>query len=202
MRRNTIVILALACALALPAIVSAQTHNSMAGGFGGLTFGTTASASTFGGSIAMGVTDNVQIVGEAGRLGDIKPSVLGSVLDFTPLDMQVSAFYGEGGVRFVASPRSAIRPYAEATAGVARPSTNVDGLGTTGPFVNTALRFFNRTEPLLGLGGGVMLQGGPVLVDLGYRYKKILSGNSLETLVNGGRDFQVSQLRVGIGVRF
>lgn len=202
MRRNTIAMLAVVCVLALPAIGFAQTHNSVAEGFGGLTFGTSATASTFGGSIAVGVTDNLQIIGEAGHLRDIKPSVLDSVLDLTPVGMRVSAFYGEGGVRFVASPRSAVRPYAEATAGMARLSTNLAGLGRTGPFVDTALRFFNRTEPLLGVGGGVMLQGGPVLVDLGYRYKKIVGQDSLQTLINGGKDFEVSQFRVGFGVRF
>jgi opacity protein-like surface antigen len=202
MRRKATALLGLAYALALPAIASAQTHNSLAGGFGGLTFGTSATASTFGGSIALGLTDNFQIVGEAGRLGDVKPSIVDSVLDLTPMDMRVSAFYGEGGVRFIASPRSAIRPYAEATAGMARLSSSFNGLGRTGPFVDAALAFFNRTEPLLGVGAGVMLQGGPVLVDLGYRYKKIVAGDSLQALVNGGRDFEVSQVRVGFGVRF
>lgn len=202
MRRRTRVIPVLACALALPVIVSAQTNNSVAEGFGGLTFGTSASASTFGGSVALGITENIQLVGEAGHLRDIKPSFVDSVLDLTPLNMRVSAFYGEGGVRFIASPHSAIRPYAEATAGVARLSTNLAGLGRTGPFVDAALRFFNRTEPLLGVGGGLMVQGGPVLLDLGYRYKKIVGQDSLQTLVNGGNDFEVSQLRVGVGVRF
>jgi opacity protein-like surface antigen len=55
---------------------------------------------------------------------------------------------------------------------------------------------------MLGVGGGLMLQGGPVLVDLGYRYKKIVAGDSLQTLMNGGSDFEVSQVRVGFGVRF
>jgi hypothetical protein len=191
-----------AFALALPVTASAQTRNSIAEGFGGLTFGTTAPASTFGGSVAIGITRSFQIVGEAGRLGDLKPSLLDSLLDLTPADMQVSAFYGEGGVRFIASPDSAIRPYAEATAGMARLSTNIDGLGGAGDVVGAALGLFTRTEPLLGVGGGVMLQGGPVLVDLGYRYKKILAGDSLQALVNGGRDFEVSQVRVGFGLRF
>ena len=192
----------LALALALPVNGAAQTYNSAAEGFGGLTFGNSATASTFGGSVALGLTDHFQIVGEAGRLGDIKPSILDSVLDLTPADMRVSAFYGEGGVRFTASPRSAIRPYVEATAGVARLSTRFDGLGRAGGVVEAALGFLDRTEPLLGVGGGVMLQGGPLLVDLGYRYKKILAGESLQGLINGGRDFDVSQARVGLGVRF
>jgi hypothetical protein len=202
MRRNIIAALALVYAFALSTTASAQTHNSIAEGFGGLTFGSTAAASTFGGSIAVGVTDSFQIIGEAGRLGDIKPSIVDSVFDLTRFDMRVAAWYGEGGVRFIASPRSAVRPYAEATAGMARLSTSVDGLGAADAVTNTALRFFDRTEPLLGVGGGVMLQGGPLLVDLGYRYKKIVAGDSLQTLFNGGTDFEISQVRVGFGLRF
>ena len=202
MRRNTLAVLSVVCALASPGLAAAQTYNSIGEGFGGLTFGTSASATTFGGSIGIGLTDTFQIVGEAGRLGDIKPSLVDSVLDLTSVDMRVSAFYGEGGVRFIAAPHSAVRPYAEATAGVARLSVNMDGLGRANPLVDAALGFFNRTEPLLGVGGGVMLQGGPVLVDLGYRYKRIVSGDSLQSLVNGGKDFDVSQVRVGVGVRF
>lgn len=210
MRRTTNAILVVVCSLVWPAIASAQpyqfpqtnkTYSATAQGFGGLTFNSARSA-TFGGNIAVRLTDNIQIVGEAGYLRDIKPSLLQTALDFTSYDLRVSAFSGEGGVRFIASPRSAISPYAEATAGFARLSANVGGFGGTGALVDTALTFFNKTEPLLGVGAGVMLQGGPLVVDLGYRYKKIGSGNSLESLINGGNDFNVSQVRVGVGVRF
>lgn len=202
MRRNTIAVLALVFACALPAAADAQTRNSMAEGFGGLTFGTTASDSTFGGTVAVGLTDHLQIIGEAGHIRDVKPSLLDSVLDLTPLNVRVSAFYGEGGVRVIASPYSAVRPYAEATAGMARLSTNFDGIGRIDPVAGAVLGFFDRTEPLLGVGGGVMLQGGPLLVDFGYRYKKVMAGDSLQSLLNGGRDLESSQVRVGVGVRF
>ena len=207
MRRTTNAILVLVCTLAWPAVLSAQpfnfprTYNAMAQGFGGLTFGS-ANSATFGGNIAVALTDNIHLVGEAGYLRDIKPSLLQTVLDLTPYDLRVSAFYGEGGVRFVASPRSAVSPYAEATAGIARLSAGVSGLGSTGVLVDTALGFFNQTQPLLGVGAGVLLQGGPMVVDLGYRYKKIPSGNSLASVINGGTDFNVSQVRAAVGVRF
>jgi opacity protein-like surface antigen len=171
-------------------------------GFGGFTFGDTAAASTFGGNVAFELTDNILIVGEAGRLSDVMPSLLDSILDFTPVDLRVSAWYGEAGVRFSGS-GSAIRPYAEATAGFARLHSGVSGLnGTPGAVIDSALDFFDRTEPLLGVGGGVIVQGGPLVLDLGYRYKRILADNSLQTLLNGGDDFDVSQVRVGVGVRF
>jgi opacity protein-like surface antigen len=207
MRRTTNAILVFVCTLAWPAAGSAQpytftrTYNAMAQGFGGLTFDSARSA-TFGGNIAVSLTDNLQIVGEGGYFRDIKPSLLQTALDFTPYDVRVSAFSGEGGVRFVASPRSAVSPYGEATAGFARLSAGVGGLGSRGALVDTALGFFNRTEPLLGVGAGVLLQSGPLVVDVGYRYKKISGGNSLESFINRGTAFNVSQMRVGVGVRF
>src|SRR4051794_9640984 len=128
--RKSIVIVALAFVAALPVSARAQdarsrAHdpNSEVQGFGGLTVGTStfgsAVSSTFGGRVGIGLTPNLQVIGEAGRLADIK-SPLFDLLDFTDIGVRVSAFYGEGGVRFIASPHSAVRPYGEATAGVAR----------------------------------------------------------------------------------
>jgi opacity protein-like surface antigen len=96
-----------------------------------------------------------------------------------------------------------VRPYGEASAGFARMHAGFSGLGgTPGAVINAALGLFDRTEPLLGAGGGVIVQGGPLVLDLGYRYKKILADNSLQTLLNGGDGFDLSQVRVGVGVRF
>jgi opacity protein-like surface antigen len=55
---------------------------------------------------------------------------------------------------------------------------------------------------MLGVGTGVLIQGGPISVDFGYRYKKISAGNTLASVLNAGKDFQINQVRVGIGVRF
>ena len=182
---------------------AAQTRGGHIEGFGGTTFGTSASAPTFGGSVAVPLGDHVQILGEAGRLTDIKASLLDTALDFTALDVGMSAWYAEGGVRFIGTRRSAVRPYVEATAGVARlkPSVGVDGL--LGAITNTGLTFLAETEPLVGGGAGVLIQGGPVVVDLGYRYKRILAGNGLSTAFALGDDgFDVNQVRIGLGVRF
>jgi opacity protein-like surface antigen len=187
--------------LSAPSAVHAQARSQVQG-FGGFTFGDTAAASTFGGNLAFELTDNILIVGEAGRLSDIKPSLVDSILDFTPVDLRLSAWYGEAGVRVSAS-GSAIRPYAEATAGFARLHTGLDGInGIPGSVIDGALGFFDRTEPIMGVGGGVIVKGGPFVLDLGYRYKKILADSSLQSLLNGGDDFDVSQVRVGVGVRF
>jgi opacity protein-like surface antigen len=205
--RQLLMVSATLIVCAVPAAARAQDGNTSVQGFGGLTFGTssvlggTSTASTFGGSIAAGLTPNIQIVGEVGRLSDIKPPLL-DLLDFTPFDLRVSAWYGEAGVRFIASPHSAVRPYAEATAGMARLSTGLSGFGgRTDAVLDAGLSFLNRTEPLLGVGGGVVLQGGPVALDVGYRYKKIMA-TGVASALNARNDYQVNQVRIGLGFRF
>jgi opacity protein-like surface antigen len=80
--------------------------------------------------------------------------------------------------------------------------TSFSGAGSADPFVRTALRFFDRTEPLLGAGAGVAISGGPVTLDLGYRYKRIIASDSIESLLVAGDRIDVSQVRIGVGVRF
>ena len=192
------------CGLLLfSAEAGAQMRGGHVEGFGGTTFGTTAAAPTFGGSIALPLGDHVQIVGEGGRLTDIKASLLDNVLDFTPVDVGLSAWYAEGGIRIIGSRHAAVRPYVEATAGAARLNPTVGVDGWVGALTNTGLAFLSRTEPLVGAGAGVMLQGGPVVVDVGYRYKKILAGRGLASAFSlGGDGFDVNQVRIGFGVRF
>ena len=191
---------ALAAALVFPSRAAAQ--HAQFQGFGGLTFGDVTSSSTFGGNLAVPLSDHLQIVGEGGRMTDVMPSLLGTLVDFTPVDLRVSAWYGEGGLRFIASPGRVVQPYVETTAGFARMRTGFAGVGNRADaVVNTALRFLDRTEPLLGAGAGVVVQGGPVVLDLGYRYKKILADNSVQQFLTGG-DVGVNQFRVGVGFRF
>jgi len=204
--RKLIFVVTLTLVCALPVSARAQGPKSEVQGFGGLTVGTStfgsAVSSTFGGRVGVGLTPNIQVIGEAGQLADIK-SPLFDLLDFTDIGVRVSAFYGEGGVRFIASPHSAVRPYGEATAGFARLNAGISGLG--GPadaIVDTALALLQTTRPMLGVGTGVLIQGGPISVDLGYRYKKISAGNTLASVFNAGKDFQINQVRIGVGFRF
>jgi hypothetical protein len=205
MRRVLIFSAMLLCTV--PSAARAQGANTSIQGFGGLTFSTssalgrTSTASALGGVVAAGVTPNMQIIGEVGRLSDIKPPLF-DLLDFTPVNLRVSAWYGEGGVRFIASPHSAVRPYAEATAGLARLSTGLSGFGgRADAFINTGLAFLNRTEPVLGVGGGVLLEAGPVALDVGYRYKKI-TASGVTSALNAGNAYQVNEARIGFGIRF
>jgi hypothetical protein len=199
MRGHWITAGVLAVVLAVPGAASAQ--ESLFQGFGGVTFGDVTNSSTFGGSIAIPLSDNLQIIGEGGRMTDVMPSLYYDLLELTPVEIGVSAWYGEGGLRFIASQGRTVRPYLETTAGFARLNAGFDGAGRADAIVNTALRFFERTEPILGAGGGVVVQGGPIFLDLGYRYQKILVGDSLQGLLTGG-DIGVNQVRFGAGVRF
>ncbi len=204
-------LLCLVVVCALPAAASAQTIRPASKmsiqGFGGFTFGDssfvggTSLGSTFGGNLAVDLTPNIQAVGEFGRMSDIKPSLF-NVLEFTPADLRIPAWYGEGGVRFIAAPHSPVRPYGEATFGFAKLNTDVEGFsGTAYDVAETGLGYFNRTEPMLGLGGGVVFQGGPFAVDVGYRYNKI-TASGLPSVLNGGNDYHVNDVRIGFGVRF
>ena len=193
-----------ACALLLfSSAASAQQRGAHLDGFGGTTFGTTTTAPTFGGRIAFPLGDHVEIVGEGGRLTDIKAALLDDVLRLSSVDVDMSAWYVEGGIRLIGARRSSVRPYVEATAGAARLNPTIGLDGWAGALTNTGLAFLSRTEPLVGAGAGVMLQGGPLVVDLGYRYKKILGGSGLASAFSLGNDgFDVNQVRVGVGVRF
>ena len=85
---------------------------------------------------------------------------------------------------------------------MARLCTGLPGrVSRAGTISDAALTFFDRTDPLLGVGGGVIVQGGPLLLDLGYRYKKILASHSVQGVLTGG-DFSVNQVRIGFGLRF
>lgn len=205
MRKGLLLMMLAVCSL--PAAAAAQDSNRSVQGFGGLTFGSgsvlggASIASTFGGTLAAGIAPNIQIIGEVGRLSDIKPPLL-DLLDFTPVDLRVSAWYGQGGIRFIASPRSAVRPYGEASAGFARLSTGLSGFnGRTDAILDAGLSFLNRTEPMLGAGAGVVLQGGPFALDVGYRYKKIMASGA-SSLINGGNAYQVNDVRIGVGISF
>lgn len=202
MRRFLIAAPLIIGALIVPSTARAQTRAVQVQGFGGVTLRGFTDSTTFGGTVAVPITENIQIIGEAGRLTDVMSSTLATLLDFAPIDMRLSAYYGEGGVRLVGGRGSGVRPYAEATAGFARMRIGFTGAGSRqDAIINAGLQFLDRTEPLLGVGAGIILQGGPAVLDLGYRYKKIRAGSAVQSALTGG-DFGVSQVRVGIGFRF
>jgi hypothetical protein len=188
-------------ALLFPVAAAAQDQAQIQV-FGGAVVRDLGAAPLFGGAVGVPLGDNVVVNVEGGRLTDVLSPTLDALLDFTPVDVQLSALYGQAGVRIIASPGRAARPYAEASAGFARMSTDFDGTSPEAEaIVDAALRFLDRTEPILNVGGGVVVQGGAVFIDLGYRYTKIVSDNPVQSLLTGG-DLGFNQFRIGAGVSF
>jgi len=210
--RRTVLSIALAAFLAAvslaPSRAWAQDGTASAVGFGGMGLNSSlnsfsASNLDFGVNIGKELTPSVQVIGEVGRVGDMLPSLTAGLLDLTPYDVRVSAFYGEGGLRLLAAPGSGVNPYVEATAGIARLTPHVSGFGSgVDAITGLGLQFLRGTDPLLGFGGGILLRGGPVVADLGYRYKQVVGADSLASLLGAGQPLKAHQVRFGIGVRF
>jgi opacity protein-like surface antigen len=207
---RSIIVLAALVVCGVPAAAHAQSPQpplkTELQGFGGMTVGTaqfgSAVTPTFGGNVAVDLLPNLQAVGEFGRLNDIS-SPLFDLLEFTNVGVNVAAWYGEGGVRFITSPGAVARPYGEATFGFARLDASVTGLsGEVDEYVNAALDIVNSTRPMLGVGGGVKLGRGNVVMDVGYRYKQITTGNTVASLLNLNKPYHINQVRIGIGIRF
>jgi hypothetical protein len=157
----------------------------------------------FGGRVSFEVVRGVEVLGEFGRIGNALPPLVEAGLAFTRIDVAASAFYGEGGVRLLAAPRSAVSPYVEGTAGVAHLKFGARGLGSmTDALVRAALNLVDTRDPMFGAGAGVLMRAGPLQVDLGYRYKRIVANSVLSSVLGIGQDLEAHQVRFGVGARF
>jgi hypothetical protein len=157
----------------------------------------------FGVNVGKELTPSVQVIGEVGRINDMLPSLSSSLLTLTPYDVRVSSFYGEGGLRLLAAPDSSLNPYVEGTVGIARLTPHVAGFGSAvDALTSTGLSLLRGTDPTVGFGGGVLLRGGPVVADLGYRYKQVVGADSFAAILGAGQPLRAHQVRFGIGVRF
>ncbi len=192
--------------LATPVRSYAQTSLS---GFGALpmnqlsALGDSGVPFDFGGRVGFEVVPGVQLMGEFGRLGNVLPELIDVGLAFTRVGLRASAFYGEGGVRLVAAPRSAVSPYVEGSAGVAHLQFGINGInGTAAAIARAALNLVDTSDPIVGAGGGILFQGGPLQLDLGYRYKRILPGSALSSFISIGQKLDAHQVRFGVGLRF
>lgn len=191
---------------ALSLVVASAAHAQTAGtfqGFGGYSVGALSTpAPSLGGTLTLAITPNVHVIGEAGRLGNVLPPISSAV--FSVPGVKVSAFYGEGGIRALAgNANSGFRPYVEGTFGAARldvSSPRLNGVGNALLDVGTA--FLDRTSPTLGGGAGVLAQAGPIVFDLGYRYKQLLNTGTLGTVLGLGQELRTHEVRAGIGFRF
>ena len=203
MRHTVALAFALGLTMLGPRVAAAQPSGSIVG-YGAVSANELSSrADGFSGRITLNLVPGIQAVGEFGRINNVLPPITANLLEIAPVDIRVGATYAEGGLRFAAAPRSPIHPYVEATAGVARMNVGVSGLGDTADAIaRAALGFVSRTDPVAGVGGGIVVQGGPMLVDLGYRYKQILADDWMTTVLGAGDRLKSHQVRVGIGIRF
>jgi opacity protein-like surface antigen len=194
------VLAAVATLVLVPTLARAQAHGS-AQGFGGLSLGVTNTAApNVGGNVTLAVTPNVHVIGEVGRLGNVLPTLADAV--FAVPGITASAVYGEGGVRIL-SGAGAVRPYAEATAGMARLQIGTTRFGSVGNAIAAVgSSFLDRTGPVAGVGGGVVTHVGPVVFDVGYRYKRLFPPDTLGLVLGLGQDLRSQQVRVGVGFRF
>jgi hypothetical protein len=206
MRLLTAAVVAVVSVVTVPARASAQTSID---GFGAVRMDNVSALTSgsfpvdFGGRVSFDIVPAIQVFGEFGQLGNVMPPLVETGLAFSSLGLTASAFYGEGGVRLVAAPHSAITPYVEGTAGVAHLRFGAAGLGSlSDALIRSALNLVDTRDPLFGAGGGILFQGGPVRFDVGYRYKYIQTNSALSSLLSIGQKMQSHQLRFGAGVRF
>ena len=181
---------------------SAQEPRASIEGFGGLGLGSFTTPNTnFGGVITGSLTPNIQLLGEVGRLSNVLPSTTQMLFGLSPAGLSASAFYAEGGIRLTGG-SSGLRPYAEASAGIARLQPHVTGFnGFPGALTNAGLAFLNRTAPIGTVGAGVTLHAGNVMADIGYRHHRVFSDSWMQALALGD-SLGGNEVRFGLGVKF
>ena len=202
MRNALTSVLAIALSLGVAQATEAQTKGT-AQGFGGFSVNQAMDPlPSLGGTVTVALTEHVHVVGEVGRLGNVAPSVVSSLLEVP--GVHVSALYGEAGLRALAGGSSSVfRPYVEGTVGMSRldvSSTLVPSWGNA--LINAGTSFLDRNSPTVGVGGGMILQARPVVFDAGYRYKHLLDTNKLSTVFGLGQTLSSNDVRVGVGFRF
>jgi opacity protein-like surface antigen len=197
-------VLAMAIGLLVAATPARAQDAGAIEGFGGISVTTAElAAPNVGGTVTIAATPHVHFIGEVGRLGNVVPPIADAIFSFAGTGLRASALYGEGGVRLVAAPGSAVRPYGEATAGIARLDVSVAALGgLAGAAASVAANFLDRSGPMAGVGTGLLLHTGPVMFDVGYRYKQIFAPEPLGSLLGLGQQLRSHQIRIGVGVRF
>ena len=195
--------IALVAAMVVPGHASAQTSGSVEG-FGGLPVnGLQSQPLSLGGTVTFDLIPSIQIVGEAGRIGNVLPPIANAAFSLAQADLQASAVYGQGGVRLLAAPRSPVTPYAEATAGVAHLNVSSGRLNALeNAATSLALSLVGTNSPVAGVGGGVLLRTGPIVFDLGYRYAQLFGHQVLRDVLGFGQPLHAHEFRAGVGVRF
>jgi len=98
----------------LPMPAFAQANQSFVQGFGGLRVEDTPSLTpTAGGTVGVGLTPYIQVIGEVGHISDVMPSTIETLMTVSPVTIHRSALYGEGGVRLSTGPAGHVGVYGE-----------------------------------------------------------------------------------------
>ena len=186
-----------------PTVAFAQSGASI-GGFGGVALTALPSQPpSLGGTVTFPLAPGIQVVGEVGRIGNVLPALANTVFSVAQADLRASAFYGEAGVRLLVSPGATVTPYVDATAGMARLDVSSARFGTIGnAAASLALDLAGRTTPMAGAGGGILVRGGPIVFDVGYRYKQLFANDVVQAVIGLGQPLRTHHVRAGIGVRF
>jgi opacity protein-like surface antigen len=189
--------------LVCPVVAFAQDDAPRPFVVGGLAFATENEPGGLGTRVGFDTTiglhswQRVQLFGQGGRLIDVTPTPLlpdpERLVRFQPDRARHTAtWYGGAGARYFLPSLWRLHPYAETSAGVARMSSDMQPLESTGASTDDVFRV-NNTVPLAGLAGGVQLHvGRRFTVDAGYRAQRFF----------GEADTTRKQPYVAFGVRF
>jgi hypothetical protein len=105
-------------------------------------------------------------------------------------------------VQLTLTPYSAVTPYGEATAGVARLGHPQRPSFARAERADGTCALAGRTMPIAGLGGGLQVCGGPRLLDIGYRYQGLFASDLFRATLGLGQPLRSNEVRFGVGVRF
>ena len=176
---------AIATAVAVLGVLIAPTRSfaqTSLDGFGALSIGHLASIGDsgipvdFGGRVSFDAVPAVQVFGEFGRIGNVMPiaardwaviyAVRCDCLRVLRRGWRAACWLrlGRRSARTWRAP-PASRIYGSVREGLARRADAI---------VRAAMNLVDTRDPLFGVGGGILMRAGPLQVDLGYRFKRIL----------------------------
>jgi opacity protein-like surface antigen len=162
------------------------------GGVGGVTF-QHAPGGLFGGDVGYTASKHTQILVEAGGLTNVLPKATAANLNAiaasfvangtTPFTYRAKrpGVYGLGAVRLTSKmSRSGLQPFAEGGFGLAHVTSKISaqsaGVDQTSAFVAAITPLPTETSAMLTAGVGLSIRAGKrAVVDLGYRYGRILT---------------------------
>jgi opacity protein-like surface antigen len=165
-------------------------------GIGGITF-SHEPGGLYAGGVTIRASQNVQILGEFGRLTNVLPTSTSDSLNATAAsfvangnsdfiyDAKQPTNYVLGSVRILSKPNAVgVMPFVEGGAGIAHVMSNITatsgGADMSDAFLAAVTPVIpaTQTKPMFTVGGGLSIRAGSrSAVDVGYRYGRILTDN-------------------------